>query len=381
MGWLCILGWQATAAAAAFMGGTQIQGLLIINYPGYVYEAWHGTLLAIAVSLFSVMFNTVLARELPLTEGIVLVIHIFAFLGIVVTLWVVSPMADAKAVFTTFSDNGGWGSIGASTIIGITASILPLIGADAAVHMSEEVRDASKAILMSMMWTSVMNGAMGWVMVITLCFSVATMDLNQVFGTSTGYPFSETCAVTLLKLDDKCYYENLSANFRPCGPIRPRCYSHDRVACRHGHVCRNVGHGYGVATNICLCQRQCHSFQPLVRQSVSKMESSSKLHLFHILRDDCPFAHQPRFFDCAQLDHLSCDQRLALELDLLDWLYDLAARDKCTLAPISLQLGALWSAHQYFVGDIPDFRVCTVCCHVKLGPGEYAFFFWDIHLP
>lgn len=204
MGWLCILGWQATAAAAAFMGGTQIQGLLIINYPGYVYEAWHGTLLAIAVSLFSVMFNTVLARELPLTEGIVLVIHIFAFLGIVVTLWVVSPMADAKAVFTTFSDNGGWGSIGASTIIGITASILPLIGADAAVHMSEEVRDASKAIPMSMMWTSVMNGAMGWVMVITLCFSVATMDLDQVLGTSTGYPFSETCAVTLLKLDDKC---------------------------------------------------------------------------------------------------------------------------------------------------------------------------------
>lgn len=191
MGWLCILGWQATAAAAAFMGGTQIQALLVLNNPGYVYETWHGTLLTIAVSLFSVFFNTFLARELPMAEGIVLVIHIFSWLGIIVTFWVVSPMADAKTVFTTFQDNGGWGNIGASTIIGITASILPLVGADAAVHISEEVRDASRAVPMSMMWTSIMNGAMAWVTIITLCFSVATMDLSEVLSSATGYPFSK----------------------------------------------------------------------------------------------------------------------------------------------------------------------------------------------
>lgn len=191
MGWLCILGWQANAAAATFMGATQIQALLVLNYPDYVYEAWHGTLLTVAVSSFALLFNTVLARELPLAEGIVLVMHIFSWLGIVVALWVVSPMADAKTVFTTFQDNGDWGNIGASTIIGITACMLPLIGADAAVHISEEVRDASKAIPMSMMWTSIMNGGMAWVMVITLCFSVATMNLDEVLNSATGYPFSK----------------------------------------------------------------------------------------------------------------------------------------------------------------------------------------------
>lgn len=194
MGWLCTLGWQAPAASAAFLCGTQIQGLLVLNHPGsYIAQPWHGTLLTIAVSLVSVVFNTVLARALPLAEGVVLVIHVFAWLGIVATLWAVAPMGDAAAVLTTFADRGWWGGndAGASTLVGITACILPLIGADAAVHISEEVRDASRAVPLSMMWTSVLNGAMGWVTIITLCFSVATMDLDQVLGSATGYPFSD----------------------------------------------------------------------------------------------------------------------------------------------------------------------------------------------
>lgn len=90
----------------------------------------------IAISLFAVFFNTVLARKLPLIEGIILVVHVCAFIGIVVTLWVLAPRSDAASVFTGFTD-AGWHSLGGSALMGITAGILPLIGADAAVHMSE----------------------------------------------------------------------------------------------------------------------------------------------------------------------------------------------------------------------------------------------------
>lgn len=103
MGWLSVLGWQVACASTAYISGTTIQGLVVINYPGYVYENWHGTLIAIAVALFSVLFNTVLARKLPLIEGVVLIIHIFAFIGILVTLWVLSPLTDPKKVFTEFT--------------------------------------------------------------------------------------------------------------------------------------------------------------------------------------------------------------------------------------------------------------------------------------
>lgn len=103
MGWLCVLGWQSSCAATAYIAGTIIQGIIVLNNAGYGPTNWQATLLTIAVASFSVVFNTVFAKKLPLIEGIVLVIHISAFLGIVITLWVLSPIADANQVFTQFT--------------------------------------------------------------------------------------------------------------------------------------------------------------------------------------------------------------------------------------------------------------------------------------
>lgn len=136
IGWLCVLGWQSGAAAGSFVAGTQIQGLLVLNYPNYNYESYHGTLLMIGIGLFAVFFNTVMARKLPLIEGLILIIHIGAFIGIIVTLWVLAPRRDAAFVFSQFN-NDGWSSLGLSSLAGATAAISPFLGADGAVHMAE----------------------------------------------------------------------------------------------------------------------------------------------------------------------------------------------------------------------------------------------------
>lgn len=104
-----------------------------MNYPDYVFERWHGTLITTAVAAFAVFFNVVLSRKLPVIEGVVLVIHVCAFIGIFVTLWVMAPLSDAATVFTEFRDSG-WNNLGASALIGITSGIIPLLGADAAVQ-------------------------------------------------------------------------------------------------------------------------------------------------------------------------------------------------------------------------------------------------------
>ncbi|KAJ4137166.1 hypothetical protein NW768_002747 [Fusarium equiseti] len=189
MGWMCVLGWQGACASSSFIGGTQIQGLIVMNNPSYEPKGWHGTLLTIAIAALSVLFNTFLARKLPLVEACILVVHVFAFFGVLVTLWVLSPRADAKDVFTQFSDGGGWGNLGGSALVGILAGVLPLLGADAAVHMSEEVRDAGRTIPRVMILTTVFNGLFGWIMVITYCFCIG--DLAQVISTPTGQPFMQ----------------------------------------------------------------------------------------------------------------------------------------------------------------------------------------------
>lgn len=186
MGWLCVLGWQTGIASIAFLAGGQIQGLVILNNPDYVPERWHGTLLIMAVATFSILFNTLLARKLPLVEGIVLVLHIFGFFAVFITMWVLGPRSEAKEVFGSFQDNAGWGNVGLSVLVGQLTPIFALLGADAATHMSEELKDASHTLPRAMLATAVVNSTLGFLMLITFCFCLG--DVHSVLNTPTGQP-------------------------------------------------------------------------------------------------------------------------------------------------------------------------------------------------
>jgi choline transport protein len=206
MGWMCVLGWQCACATTAYICGTQIQALLTLNYPTYIPHPWHGCLLSIAVAAHGVFFNTWLAKKLPLVEGIVLVIHILGFVAILVPLWVLSPRLDAKTVFTKFNNGGGWNNQFTSFIAGMAAGIGPLLGADASVHMAEELQDAARAVPRSMVWTTIINGTMGISMIITLCFCLGSLDVLQsplgayiqVFLNSTGSVGATTAMTSLI---------------------------------------------------------------------------------------------------------------------------------------------------------------------------------------
>lgn len=76
VGWLCVLGWQGVLAATTFVAVTMLQGAIAVNnLDSYVPEPFHVTLLIIAVAGFSVFFNTVLAKRLPLVESLLLVLQ------------------------------------------------------------------------------------------------------------------------------------------------------------------------------------------------------------------------------------------------------------------------------------------------------------------
>lgn len=54
----------------------------------YGFQAWHGTLITIAVILFVSIFNTMLARRLPFVEGLLLILHMAGLFAIIIPLWV-----------------------------------------------------------------------------------------------------------------------------------------------------------------------------------------------------------------------------------------------------------------------------------------------------
>jgi choline transport protein len=164
-----------------------IQGLLVLNQPDYVPHNWHGTLLVIAITGFCIIFNTFLAKRLPMVEGIVLIIHLLGFFAVLIPLWVLAPRNSASQVFTEFLNLGGWSSMGLAFMVGLLSPVYTLIGADSAVHMSEEIKDASLVLPRAIMWAAYINGTLGFIMVITFCFTLGSVF--DIINTPTGYPF------------------------------------------------------------------------------------------------------------------------------------------------------------------------------------------------
>lgn len=135
-GWVSVLGWQAGCASGTFLGGTIIQGLLVLNNPTYNPQRWHGTLILYAVLLVSVFVNTVAIRILPALEGIILILHVLGFLAILIPLVHLAPISPAEFVFNHWENVSGYAD-GLSWFVGLTMSAVLFIGFDGACHMGE----------------------------------------------------------------------------------------------------------------------------------------------------------------------------------------------------------------------------------------------------
>ncbi|KAL4887126.1 amino acid/polyamine transporter I [Aspergillus karnatakaensis] len=186
-GWLTAIGWQCAIVTIAMLAGTIIQGLIVLNDPGYKFERWHGTLLVIAITTFSILFNTFLAKNLPMVEALILIIHVVGLFAIIIPLWVLAPRNNPKSVFTQFNNGGGWNSDGTATLVGFSTTITSMIGYDCSVHMCEEIKDASRTLPKAMMSAVAVNAVLGFIMIITICFTLG--DVDNILNTPTGFPF------------------------------------------------------------------------------------------------------------------------------------------------------------------------------------------------
>jgi choline transport protein len=111
---LQVLGWQTALVSTSYSAALALQGMIALNNSSYTFPGWHGALLTIGAVLVTIVFNTVLLRRLPMFAGVMLIVHVFAFLAIFVVLWVMGDKAPVAQVFIEFDDPQGWGSVGAS---------------------------------------------------------------------------------------------------------------------------------------------------------------------------------------------------------------------------------------------------------------------------
>ena len=80
------------------------------------------------MAVLAVMVNTLGAKRLPMLEAAILFLHVFGFFAVLIPLWVIAPKISAEEAFTSFSNTGGWSSIGAAVVIGQLTAVGSLGG-------------------------------------------------------------------------------------------------------------------------------------------------------------------------------------------------------------------------------------------------------------
>lgn len=187
IGWLTSLAWIATVATETIFAGLIIQGLLIVNYPDYDSKMWQGTLLAWLVVAVAIFINVVVPGLLPRFEIFILVFHIAGFIAILTTLLVTSPIGTASSVFETSLNEGGWPTQGLSYCVGFLGNVATFVGADASVHMAEEIENAAINVPRAITISMIFNGLLGFAMMLTVLFCIG--DISSVLNSKTGFPF------------------------------------------------------------------------------------------------------------------------------------------------------------------------------------------------
>lgn len=141
VGWMSTLSWQAGNAADCFLTGTITQALLVVNNPDYEPQRWQGTLFVFAMVFVLYIINIWGHDFWPRIQNGLMVLHVLAFLAVVLTLWVMAPHNTSKAVFTEFHNGGGWPTVGLSLMVGQISAIYSVLGTSAFGNLHETLTD------------------------------------------------------------------------------------------------------------------------------------------------------------------------------------------------------------------------------------------------
>lgn len=114
--------------SVVYLAATQTQAPVILNYPHYVAERWHGTLLMFAITAILFVINVYGIRLLPEFELLGGVCHVVFFVILLVALLALAPKSSADFVFTDFENSGGWSSNGVSWCIGLLTVVYCFVG-------------------------------------------------------------------------------------------------------------------------------------------------------------------------------------------------------------------------------------------------------------
>ncbi|ETN44186.1 uncharacterized protein HMPREF1541_10736 [Cyphellophora europaea CBS 101466] len=184
-GWITWFGWVSVLAAYINLDAIVLQAMVSLQHETYVPQNWHTALIMIAFLLVFGLVNSmrwtfVFVPWLELLAGI---LHVALFVLFIVVLMVMGSRNSTDYIFFHREIWSGWDSNSAlSWHLGMLTCVGSFISLDGTVHMAEETRVAKKAVPRAVFWGVVLNGAMGFAMVVCVLSAMGPMDEELAYA-------------------------------------------------------------------------------------------------------------------------------------------------------------------------------------------------------
>ncbi|PVI02997.1 amino acid transporter [Periconia macrospinosa] len=186
-GWITLCGWLAMTASAPYGAASLLMGLVKLNHPTFESQAWHVTVAYIGITLIALFINLYGNKIMPLLQDSIMAFHVLFFVIVFIVVLSVTPSRNsAQFVFAEFQNNTGWKSDAVAWFLGMLTSCYVMVGYDSATHLSEEIAQPAIAVPRAMVGSVVINGTMGFAMLLAVLFSMG--DLGAALADRTGFP-------------------------------------------------------------------------------------------------------------------------------------------------------------------------------------------------
>lgn len=171
-----MVSWQSMVVIECYAISDTIQAMILVIDPSYVATQWRGTLLTMTAALVVSTFNIVLASHLSWCEGFFATIHFFAFVPVLVGLFIMAPKPTAAEVFLHFTQtDSNWPDTSLALFVGQVSNLFVMLGSDGVAHLAEEIEDAGVVLPQSMLWSYYANAPLTLLMTVVYCFSITSV--------------------------------------------------------------------------------------------------------------------------------------------------------------------------------------------------------------
>lgn len=127
-GWITWFAWVSTLAGIANGSAYMLQSVVAVNYPAYVPQAWHVTLIIFALLIVEGLMNMFTWFLIPWIELLAGVLHVVLFIIFVVAFLTLSPKHTAEYVFFKQSSSSGWSNAFVSFNLGLLTPSWGFVG-------------------------------------------------------------------------------------------------------------------------------------------------------------------------------------------------------------------------------------------------------------